>query len=196
MRPTHMLRENWKHLQNPKRDSLWHHHLAGRVLLFSFPQLHLWECDTEGRGGGRGRTHLRGREGVFLPERCRAPQTGETPLHVAVNRGHAAVVEQLLAAGAAVDAGDKVRGEWGADRGGLGGRTQLCVSSWFSGFVLLKFCCYARFQDQQGNWSRMELCLAGCSWSHRSSAPGEEDVLLWRVMGLQCLRSGVCGRKA
>ena len=25
---------------------------------------------------------------------------------------------------------------------------------------------------------------------------GEEDVLLWRVMGSQCLRSGVCGRKA
>ena len=33
-RPTHMLRENSKPLQNPKRNSLWHHHLAGRVLSF------------------------------------------------------------------------------------------------------------------------------------------------------------------
>ena len=48
------------------------------------------------------------------------------------------MVEQLLAAGAAVEAKDKVRGVLGADRGGLGGRTQLCVSSWFSFFVLLK----------------------------------------------------------
>ena len=35
-----------------------------------------------------------------LPERCRAPQGGETPLHRAVIEGHAAVVEQLLVAGA------------------------------------------------------------------------------------------------
>ena len=49
-------------------------------------------------------------------------------------------------------------------------------------------------------WGEDTLCggayLTGCSWSHWSSAPGEEDVLLWRVMGLQCLRSGVCDRKA
>ena len=64
-----------------------------------------------------------------LPERCRAPQFRKTPLHHATSGGHAAVVEQLLAAGAAVDAKDEVRGKWGADRGGLGGRTQLCVSS-------------------------------------------------------------------
>ena len=107
----------------------------------------LWECDTEGRGGGRGRTHSRGGEGGCLPERCRAPQGGKTPLHLAALRGHAAVLKLLLAAGTAVDAKDKVRGEWGADRGGLGGRTQLCVSSWFSCFVLLKFWCCARFQD-------------------------------------------------
>ena len=45
-----------------------------------------------------------------LPERCRAPQFGQTPLHRAAIGGHAAVVEQLLAAGAAVDANDHVSG--------------------------------------------------------------------------------------
>ena len=57
-----------------------------------------------------GRTHLRGERGV-LPDRCRAPQSGYTPLHLAAGGGHAAVVEQLLAAGAATDAQDKVRRE-------------------------------------------------------------------------------------
>ena len=72
-----------------------------------------------------------------LPERCHAPQWGESPLHRAAQRGHAAVVEQLLAAGAAVEAKDQVRGAWGdADRAGMEGRTQLIVSSWFSCFVL------------------------------------------------------------
>ena len=46
-----------------------------------------------------------------------------------MREGHAAVVEQLLAAGAAVDAKDEVKGKWGADRGGRGGRMKLCVSS-------------------------------------------------------------------
>ena len=73
-----------------------------------------------------------------MPERCRAPQGGDTPLHRAAIEGHAAVVEQLLAAGAAVDTKDKVGGEWDADRGGLGDRTQLCVSSYFFLFVLLE----------------------------------------------------------
>jgi hypothetical protein len=85
--------------------------------------------DRGGRGGGRGRTHWRGGETGCLPERCRAPQGGETPLHHAAEGGHAAVVEQLLAAGGAADATGKVRGKWGADRGGRGGRTKLCVSS-------------------------------------------------------------------
>jgi len=72
---------------------------------------------------------LRREEGGCLPERCRAPQVEATPLHCAAEGGHAAVLEQLLAAGAAADAETMVRGEWGADRGWLGGRTQLCVSS-------------------------------------------------------------------
>jgi len=46
----------------------------------------------------------------FMPEPCRAPQMGETPLYHAAIRGHAAVVEQLLAVGAAVDAKNEVRG--------------------------------------------------------------------------------------
>jgi len=58
-----------------------------------------------------------------VPERCRAPQNGCTPLHVAAGKGHAAVVEKLLAAGAATHATDEVRREGGcgtrigADRG-------------------------------------------------------------------------------
>ena len=48
-----------------------------------------------------------------LSERFHAPQGGKTPLHLAANRGHAAVVEQVLAAGAAADVADKVRGGWG-----------------------------------------------------------------------------------
>ena len=63
-----------------------------------------------GRGGGRGRTHLCGGEMGCLPERCRAPQFGWTPLLIAAIKGHAAVAQQLLAAGAAVDAKGKVRG--------------------------------------------------------------------------------------
>ena len=112
-----MLREKWKPLQDPKRDSLLH---TGRVLLFSLPQLPLWVCGTEDRGGGRRHTHWRGGEIGCLPEPCRAPQGEETPLYCAAGEGHSAVVEQLLAAGAAVDAKSEVRGELGADRGGLG----------------------------------------------------------------------------
>jgi hypothetical protein len=48
-----------------------------------------------------------------LPEPCHAPQWEKTPLHNAAHGDHSAVVEQLLAAGAAVDAKDEVRGEVG-----------------------------------------------------------------------------------
>ena len=48
------------------------------------------------------------REGC-LPERCRAPQNGNTPLHLASWKGHASVVQQLLAAGAVTDATTGVR---------------------------------------------------------------------------------------
>ena len=58
-----------------------------------------------------------------LPERCRVPQGGMTPLHQAAGGGHAAVVVQLLAAGAAKDAKDEVRG------GGVAGRVG-CGSVW------------------------------------------------------------------
>ena len=43
---------------------------------------------------------MRGGGGWYLPERCRAPQYGATPLYLAARLGRAAVVEKLLAAGA------------------------------------------------------------------------------------------------
>ena len=48
---------------------------------------------------------------MCLTERCRAPQDGDTPLHIAALKGHATVVEQLLAAGADMEAKDVVSGE-------------------------------------------------------------------------------------
>ena len=56
-------------------------------------------CVSEGRGRGGGHRHSRGERGC-LAERCRVPQEGYTPLHVAALGGHAAVVELLWAAGA------------------------------------------------------------------------------------------------
>ena len=55
---------------------------------------------------------------------CRVPQRGDTPLYMAAEKGHAAVVEALLAAEADKDATDEVRGwevegESGAVRCGL-----------------------------------------------------------------------------
>ena len=52
-----------------------------------------------------------------LPDRCRAPQAGDTPLHEAAYAGHAAVAEQLLAAKADVGAKNQVMGEGGQRRG-------------------------------------------------------------------------------
>ena len=126
--------------QKIERISVCHRVLASSVLscfvLFCAP-LKVWH--RGGRGCWRGRTHLRAERGV-LPERCRAPQGGTTPLHSAALRGHAAVVEQLLAAGAAKDAKDAVRGSGSGrveDRKGSEGSTRcflisslLCVG-WF-----------------------------------------------------------------
>ena len=55
---------------------------------------------------------MRGDRGC-LPDRCRTPQDGWTPLHYAVRGGHAAVVGLLLAAGADMAAKDKVMGQGG-----------------------------------------------------------------------------------
>jgi hypothetical protein len=72
---------------------------------------------------------------VCLIERCRAPQNGYTPLHLAAVGGHATVVEQLLAAGAVTNAKTKVRqaGDASADRAGSGGDTWRVVVSVFPG---------------------------------------------------------------
>ena len=72
MRPTHMSRENWKPLQNPTRDSLWHHHLAGRVLLFlsrSYPSGSVIQR-VAGAGGGA-RTCAEERGGACLSAAAR-----------------------------------------------------------------------------------------------------------------------------
>ena len=63
-----------------------------------------------GRGCGRACTHSRGEKGC-LPDRCRSPQVGQVPMHLAVARGHQAVVKTLLAEGTFKDAKDQVRGE-------------------------------------------------------------------------------------
>ena len=82
--------------------------------------------------GGRGSTPLRGERGC-APDRCRAPQNGNTPLHGAAISGHSAVLEKLLAAGAAKDAPDEVRGGVRhADRELSRGNTHMYVSSLFA----------------------------------------------------------------
>ena len=53
--------------------------------------------------------HALRRDKVCVPERCRALQGRATPLHYAVEKGHDAVVEKLLAAGAATDLMNQVR---------------------------------------------------------------------------------------
>ena len=55
---------------------------------------------------------MRGERGC-LPDRCRAPQNGGTPLHLAAAEGHAAVAGQLLAAKADVEAKDNGREQGG-----------------------------------------------------------------------------------
>ena len=61
-------------------------------------------------GCGCGREH---RDGGHLCECCSAPQSGNTPLHMAANNDHAAVVEKLLASGADKEAKNVVREQSG-----------------------------------------------------------------------------------
>ena len=81
---------------------------------------------------------MRKGEGGHLPEPCRPPQFGKTPLHVAARYGYAAVVEQLLAAGAAVDAKDKVWGV-GGHGGGRVGWQNTAPRIYPLGFLVLYF---------------------------------------------------------
>ena len=65
-----------------------------------------------------------------LPDRCRAPQDGMTPLLLAVAHDNASVVGQLLAAKADVEAKDTVRGQGGCGtwigKGRGAARTSSC----------------------------------------------------------------------
>jgi len=98
---------------NPTPGFSWHRGFAGIELSRFIPCLPLSRIgNTGGRGCGRGCTHLC-RERGCLPERFCAPQAGYTPLLNAALRGHASVVEQLLAAGANTEAKDPVSWERG-----------------------------------------------------------------------------------
>ena len=69
----------------------------------------LKRCGTEGTAGERGGARpCADRGGARLI--TVAPQDGDTPLHCAAFCGHPVVMEKLLAAGAAKDAPNKVRG--------------------------------------------------------------------------------------
>ena len=104
------VRRKWTGFKRPVVNCTWNAILCVIVFwhqasfLVSLFLVLLWRCELEGCGCGRG----------CFAERCCAPQDGRTPLHFAVeggHAGHAAVVEQLLAAGAYKDAMDKV--SWG-----------------------------------------------------------------------------------
>ena len=125
---------------NPKPSFLWHLGLAGSELSRSISCLPLSTFgNTEVHGRGSVRTHLR-RKRVCLTERCRAPQNGDTPLHLAAFKGHAAVVVQLLAAGAVTHAKTKVRwaGRRDADKAESRGEMRCVVTSVFSGFCWVR----------------------------------------------------------
>ena len=55
--------------------------------------------------------HALRRERVCVPKRCRGPQDGDTPLHLAAATNQSSVVQRLLDAKAATDATNKVRGK-------------------------------------------------------------------------------------
>ena len=124
------------------------------------------------------------------------------------------MVEPLLASGAAVDAETEVRGWGGADRAGLGGSTQLCVSSLFSCIVLLQSCLKpaSRISMCIGNvttawaWQRdrflcksserdvnqpfvcfveRQRCAWSGSWSSRGRFPESAGIYLFRRQSTQ-----------
>ena len=70
--------------------------------------------------------HRAGCCGGLLTRGC-APQFGRTPLFIAADKGHLAVVQLLVKAGADKNAPDMVREGMGGDVGRTHG---LCVSCW------------------------------------------------------------------
>ena len=85
------------------------------------------------------RKHFRGEMGC-LPERCRAPQNGDTPLCVWVKKGgDAVVVAKLLAAGADKEAKNGVRrgGGKGEEEEGGGLRLERSLGAEFRGTLVV-----------------------------------------------------------
>ena len=69
----------------------------------------LWRCGIEGSAGAGGGARTHAKRGC-VPERYRAPQDGDTPLHLAAMTGRASALEKILEAGAATDVTNQVRG--------------------------------------------------------------------------------------
>ena len=89
-----------------------------------------------------------------------APQVGDTALHMAALGGHDAVVQMLLAAGAATGTRNKVRGtSWGILRAWVGASGGL-LSGVLTGAGIVNLC-GAGFTNQHCRDREGGLCFRG-----------------------------------